>query len=169
MKELFIRNQRYWGLLGTMYWFNCSKNIILKVILGMSLVAQWMDFTFQCRVAGSNPGWRAKIPHDSELKNQNMKQKQYCNKFNKDLNPDFKELKFSLLRPGSTFKTQKVILNTKWIEFFFLTWKTLLPNCWWFVLVYGSVMYEVCIKSTYYFYIQKKQNFKLWNIPSGYL
>ena len=48
-----------------------------------------------------------------------MKQKQYCNKFNKDLNPDFKELKFSLLRPGSTFKTQKVILNTKWIEFFF--------------------------------------------------
>ena len=49
-----------------------------------------------------------------------MKQKQYCNKFNKDLNPDFKELQFSLPRPGSTFKTQKVILNTKWIEVFLL-------------------------------------------------
>ena len=31
------------------------------------------------------PGWRAKIPHASWPKNQNIKQKQYCNKFNKDL------------------------------------------------------------------------------------
>ena len=31
------------------------------------------------------PGWEAKIPHISGPKNQNMKQKQYCNKFNKDL------------------------------------------------------------------------------------
>ena len=30
------------------------------------------------------PGWGAKIPHTSWLKNQNIKQKQYCNKFNKD-------------------------------------------------------------------------------------
>ena len=33
---------------------------------------------------GSIPGWRSKIPQDSRPKNQNMKQKQYCNKFNKD-------------------------------------------------------------------------------------
>ena len=33
---------------------------------------------------GSIPGWGAKIPHVSWPKNQNMKQKQYCNKFNKD-------------------------------------------------------------------------------------
>ena len=26
----------------------------------------------------------AKIPHDSQSKNQNIKQKQYCNKFNED-------------------------------------------------------------------------------------
>ena len=32
--------------------------------------------------AGSIPGWGAKIPHASRPKNQ--KQKQYCNKFNKD-------------------------------------------------------------------------------------
>ena len=34
--------------------------------------------------AGSIPGQEAKIPHASQPKNQNIKQKQYCNKFNKD-------------------------------------------------------------------------------------
>ena len=34
--------------------------------------------------AGSIPGQGAKSPHDSRPKNQNIKQKQYCNKFNKD-------------------------------------------------------------------------------------
>ena len=34
--------------------------------------------------AGSIPGRGAKIPHASRPKNQNIKQKQYCNKFNKD-------------------------------------------------------------------------------------
>ena len=33
---------------------------------------------------GSIPGWEAKIPHASWPKNQSIKQKQYCNKFNKD-------------------------------------------------------------------------------------
>ena len=33
--------------------------------------------------AGSIPGWGAKIPHASRPKNQNIKQKQYCKKFNK--------------------------------------------------------------------------------------
>ena len=33
---------------------------------------------------GSIPGWGAKIPHALQPKNQNIKQKQYCNKFNKD-------------------------------------------------------------------------------------
>ena len=33
---------------------------------------------------GSIPGQGAKIPHDLWPKNQNIKQKQYCNKFNKD-------------------------------------------------------------------------------------
>ena len=30
------------------------------------------------------PGWGAKIPHVSRPKTQNLKQKQYCNKLNKD-------------------------------------------------------------------------------------
>ena len=34
--------------------------------------------------AGSIPGQGAKIPHASGPKNQNIKQKQYCNKFSKD-------------------------------------------------------------------------------------
>ena len=33
--------------------------------------------------AGSIPGQGAKIPYASRPKNQNIKQKQYCNKFNK--------------------------------------------------------------------------------------
>ena len=33
---------------------------------------------------GSIPGEGAKIPHASWPKNQNIKQKQYCNKFNKN-------------------------------------------------------------------------------------
>ena len=34
--------------------------------------------------AGSIPGRGAKIPHASQPKNQNIKQKQYCNAFKKD-------------------------------------------------------------------------------------
>ena len=37
------------------------------------------------RVAGSIPGQGAKILDALTPKNQNTKQKQYCNKFNKDL------------------------------------------------------------------------------------
>ena len=33
---------------------------------------------------GLIPGWEAKISHASWPTNQNIKQKQYCNKFNKD-------------------------------------------------------------------------------------
>ena len=34
--------------------------------------------------AGSIPGWGAKISHASWPKNQNIKQKQHCNKLSKD-------------------------------------------------------------------------------------
>ena len=45
--------------------------------------------------AGSIPGQGAKIPHAQRPKNQNIKQKQYCNKFNKDFKngPHQKKLK----------------------------------------------------------------------------
>ena len=41
--------------------------------------------------AGLTPGQGAKIPHALQPKNQNIKQKQYCNKFNKD----FKKIKIN--------------------------------------------------------------------------
>ena len=37
---------------------------------------------------GSIPGLEAKIPHASWPKNQSKKQKQWCNKFNKDFKND---------------------------------------------------------------------------------
>ena len=44
---------------------------------------------------GSIPGQGVKIPHSSWPKKQNIKQKQYCNKFNKDFknNPHQKKKK----------------------------------------------------------------------------
>ena len=33
---------------------------------------------------GLIPGWRAKLSHALEPKNQDIRQKEYCNKFNKD-------------------------------------------------------------------------------------
>ena len=36
--------------------------------------------------AGSIPGQEAKIPHAVQAKKQNIKQKQYCNRFDKHFN-----------------------------------------------------------------------------------
>ena len=47
-------------------------------------------------VVDSIPGWGVKIPHVSRPKNKNIKQKRYCNKFNKDF-----------LKQSSTFKQIK--------------------------------------------------------------
>ena len=52
---------------------------------GISLVVQWLK-TLPSTVGGTCliPGWEAKIPDASQPKHQNIKQKQYCNTFNKD-------------------------------------------------------------------------------------
>ena len=46
--------------------------------------------TSSSRAAGVSliPCWEAEIPHASWPKNQNKKQEQYCNKFNKDFKTD---------------------------------------------------------------------------------
>ena len=41
--------------------------------------------------AGLIPGWGTEIPRASWPKNQNMKQKQYCNKFNKGFKNSIKD------------------------------------------------------------------------------
>ena len=43
------------------------------------------ETSFSAEDEGSMPGWGADIPHASRPNNQNINQKQYCNKFNKDL------------------------------------------------------------------------------------
>ena len=57
----------------------------------------WGDFTggsviknspSSARRARLIPGQGTKIPHASRPKHQNIKQKQYCNKFNKDFKTD---------------------------------------------------------------------------------
>ena len=53
--------------------------------------------------SGSIPGRGGKIPHVSWPKNQNMKQKQYCNKFNKD----FKKVH---IKKKKNLKNNKVVL-----------------------------------------------------------
>ena len=42
---------------------------------------------------GLIPGQGARIPHASPPKDQNIKQKQYCNKFNKDLKKEMVHIK----------------------------------------------------------------------------
>ena len=54
-------------------------------ILGLPWQSSGWDFAFHCRRCESNPGLDSKIPHASWPKNQNIKEKQYCNKFNRDL------------------------------------------------------------------------------------
>ena len=53
------------------------------------------------RGAGSIPGRGAKIPHAFQPKNQNIKQKQYCNKFNKDVKNGAHQKKKSLKKTRS--------------------------------------------------------------------
>ena len=53
-------------------------------------------------VAGLIPGWGAKIPHAWQPKKQNVKEKQFCNRFNKDFKngPRQKKKKSLITRRG---------------------------------------------------------------------
>ena len=51
-------------------------------------------------------GWGAKIPQASQPTNQNIKQKQYCNKFNKD----FKNGPYQkIFKKMKSIKTNKIV------------------------------------------------------------
>ena len=62
-------------------FFKCNT---LKSFLGISLPVQWLRL---CLPMEGGVGviicQGVKIPHTSQPKNENIKQKQYCNKFNK--------------------------------------------------------------------------------------
>ena len=60
--------------------------MILKSTGGTSLAVQWLRFCLPMRGSASSiPGWGAETPHAScpRKTKQNIKQKQYCNKFKK--------------------------------------------------------------------------------------
>ena len=61
--------------------------------------------------AGSIPSQGAKIPHASGPKNQNIKQKQYCNKFNKDFKngPYQKKKKKTISNTFLIYETCRII------------------------------------------------------------
>ena len=67
---------------------NSSRRAALStsnLAIGTSLVIQWLRLCLPMQGgAGSILGWGAKIPHASGPKNQNIKQKQYCNIFSED-------------------------------------------------------------------------------------
>ena len=51
---------------------------------GPSLLVQWLISPSSAEGVDPIPGGGAKIPHTLGPKNQNIKQKQYCNKFSRD-------------------------------------------------------------------------------------
>ena len=55
-------------------------------------------------------GWGAKIPHALGPKNQSIKQKQYCNKFNKKWSTS-KNLKKNLIKPIKMNKEVSYLLE----------------------------------------------------------
>ena len=63
---------------------NHSSTIKKKRKLGTSLAVQWLRLRPAAQGAGSFPGPGAMVPYASWPKKQNLKQKRYCNKFNKD-------------------------------------------------------------------------------------
>ena len=67
-----------------MFLYSFKKRIRNRYF-GASLIVQWLRLPlFNAGDAGSIPDWEAKILHTLGPKNRNIKQNQYCNKFNKD-------------------------------------------------------------------------------------
>ena len=60
------------------------RRLALKRTKGLPWESSGWDFVFQYRGAGSIPDQETEILHVLWPKSRNIKQKQYCNKFNKD-------------------------------------------------------------------------------------
>ena len=58
--------------------------VIFKAIEGLPWQSSGSDLASNAESAGLIPSWGIKTPHASGSKNQNIKKKQYCNKFNID-------------------------------------------------------------------------------------
>jgi len=62
--------------------------------------------------AGLIPGQGGKIPNASQPKNKSIKQKQYCNKFNKDFKNGVSKMNIFLKFIGEIFSFQNCFLST---------------------------------------------------------
>ena len=60
----------------------CTKQVCCRRTSGGPVVK---TAPFNAKGSGSISGWGAEIPYISQPKNQNRKQKQYCNRFSKGL------------------------------------------------------------------------------------
>ena len=70
--------------MGFQFSFLKNEHIFIKNQLGTSMTVQQLRLHFSMqRNVGMIPGQGSKIPHVLGTKNQHIKQKQYCNKFNK--------------------------------------------------------------------------------------
>ena len=115
--ELFI-NQSV-QLLGRVRLFATpwtANTCIEKPNLGLLWWSSAWDFPFQCRGKTSIPDGEggAKIPHASRPKNPNKKQKQHCNKFNKDFkkwstSPQKKNLLKNFKKKRANLTPQKML------------------------------------------------------------
>ena len=63
---------------------------------------------------GSIPGWGPKISHASWPKNQNIKQKQYCNTFNKDFKNGPHQKSLKILKQKNKQKNPKMHIGVNY-------------------------------------------------------
>ena len=99
---------------------------------GLTWWSSGEDFTFQCRGFSLIPGWGVKILHALPSKNQNIKQKQCCNKFNKDF------------KNGPCQKKKKESGRRLCMHFLNLT-DCVFGCVWWFVVL------NVCFSNSFRF------------------
>ena len=111
--------------LTTILWGRCRKpelRGVQKTRPGTSLAVQWLRLHLpmqEVQVWSLVGG--AKIPHASRPKNQNIKQKQYCNKFNKD----FKKMVHikKILKQKKCSSNVKIPPKSQTSVFPFISWK----------------------------------------------
>ena len=88
---------------------DCTAHGVAK-----SRTRQQLSLHFQCRGVGLIPGQGDKIPHASGPKNQNRKQKKYCNKFNKDFKNGPHKRKKKLKKRASPKILVSELYNIAW-------------------------------------------------------
>ena len=98
------------------------------VIEGLSWWSIGLDSSFQCRGAGSNPSLGVKILHASWAKGQSRKQKQYCNKFNKDF-------KMVQIKKKKKKKKWNAIVTEKYFNELFILYFLLLLSSYFLLFV----------------------------------